>query len=325
MGLIRWLFGLIELMLILVLLLAVVTVGASFMYFMPGPLVQAKTVLIERGTGVRGIADQLVKDGVLAQPWIFVVGTLATGRNDELKAGEYQIPANISAAELTNLLASGNVVVHKITVIDGMTVKEVVEILNAEASLAGEISDLPPEGTLLPETYFFNRGDTRAELVARMRKAGAEALEQAWASRAPDLPLKDEQEALVLASIIEKETGVAAERPRVAGVFINRLRMGMRLQSDPTAIYPLSNFTGNLGRELTRRDLESPSPYNTYTASGLPPGPIANPSLASIKAAVNPDVHDFIYFVADGSGGHAFARTLGEHNANVVRWRRLQR
>lgn len=326
MGLLRWLFGLIELLLVLGLLGAVAAAAVGVYYFMPGQLAAPKTIVIERGTGMHGIAETLLYEGVfnVEQSYVFQLGTLVTGHRGALKAGEYEFPAAISPAGVTALLASGNVVIHKITVVDGMTVREVAGLLQAEPSLTGEVGALPPEGMLLPETYFFNRGDTRAELVARMRKGAQDALEQAWASRAPNLPLKTMQEALTLASIIEKETGVAAERPRVAGVFVNRLRKGMRLQSDPTAIYPLSNYTGNLGRELTRRDLESASPYNTYTADGLPPGPIANPGLASIRAALNPEEHEYYYFVADGTGGHAFARSLDEHNRNVANWRRVQ-
>lgn len=327
MGLIRWLFGLIELAIALCILVAICAGALAVYYIMPGPLADEKTILIERGSGVGRIAEQLEYEGVfnIAQGLVFQAGAVATGRHSRLKAGEYLFPPNISPAGVTSLLTSGNVVIHKITVIDGMTVKEVVELLKADESLAGEIASLPPEGTLMPETYFFNRGDTRAGIIERMQNASKAVLEAAWEKRAAGLPISSLQEALTLASIVEKETGVAAERPRVAGVFVNRLRRGMRLQSDPTAIYPLSNFTGNLGRELTRRDLESTSPYNTYTADGLPPGPIANPGEASIKAVMNPDVHDYIYFVADGTGGHAFARTLDEHNRNVARWRQLQR
>ena len=326
MGFIRWLFGLIELVLVLGLLSAAGVAAVGVYYFLPGQLAEPKTIVIERGSGMRGIAETLQYEGVfnVAQGYVFQLGAFVSGQRGELKAGEYEFPANISPAGVTALLASGNVVIHKVTVVDGMTVREVADILKAEPTLTGEVGTLPPEGLMLPETYFFNRGDTRAELVARMRKSAEEALAQAWANRAANLPYRNMQEALTMASIVEKETGVAAERPRVAGVFVNRLRKGMRLQSDPTAIYPLSNFTGNLGRELTRRDLESTSPYNTYTADGLPPGPIANPGLASIKAALNPEEHDYFYFVADGTGGHAFARTLDEHNRNVANWRRLQ-
>lgn len=326
MGLIRWLFGIIELVVVLSLVLGAAAVGVGVYYFMPGPLAENKTIVIERG-GLGQIAETLEYEGVLntAQALVFQAGTVATGRRGSLKAGEYEFTANISPAGVTALLAGGQVIVHKITVVDGMTVREVLEALKADTTLTGEIASIPAEGTLLPETYFFNRGDTRAELVSRMQDAAKKALDEAWAHRADNLPLKNPLEALTLASIIEKETGVATERPRVAGVFINRLRKGMKLQSDPTAIYPLSNFTGNLGRSLTSRDLETPSPYNTYYTAGLPPGPIANPGLASIKAALNPEVNDYLYFVADGSGGHAFAGTLEQHNRNVARWRQLNK
>lgn len=327
MRIIRWLFGLIELAIVSVVLLAFVAVGAGGYYFWPGPLEADKTIVIERGTGAGRIAAQLEQEGVLttAEGLVFQAGVLATGQRGRLKAGEYVFPAHISPAGVTALLASGNVVIYKITVVEGMTVREVADALKAEQALAGEIGPLPPEGVLLPETYFFNRGDKRADVLARMRKAGVDALAEAWDHRAANLPFKDRQEALTLASIVEKETGVATERPRVAGVFINRLRRGMKLQSDPTVIYPLSNFTGNLNRALTSKDLDTPSPYNTYYVGGLPPGPIANPGLAAIKAVLNPEVNDYLYFVADGSGGHAFASSLDEHNRNVSRWRQLQR
>ena len=295
-------------------------------YYKPGPLVDSKTVVIERGSGLPGIAAQLNQAGVIDNPpAAFTLGVLLTGKRGLLKAGEYEFSAQISMAQVAELMAKGQVVVHKVTVVDGTTVKDVLAQLAAEPALTGQISQTPAEGTLLPETYFFNRGDTRDELLKRMQAAGQEALEKAWASRAPDLPVTSKLQVLTLASIIEKETGVPAERARVAGVFVNRLRQGMKLQSDPTAIYPLSNQTGDLGRALTLKDLELASPYNTYYAPGLPPGPIANPGLAALMAAVKPESHDYLYFVADGSGGHAFASTLEAHNRNVAKWRQLQR
>jgi UPF0755 protein len=326
MFLIRLLVWLINLAIVLGVVGVLLAGAGFFIYSKPGPLTETRTVIIERGAGLREITANLREAGVIADPPIvFMAGALATGKRGLLKAGEYEFPAAISMAGVANMIAAGDVVIHKITVVDGMTVKEVLAALEADKSLTGAVSNTPAEGTLLPETYFFNRGDSRDELIARMQRAHREVLEQAWKNRAPGLPLKSAQEALILASIIEKETGVAKERPQVAGVFINRLRKGMKLQSDPTAIYPLSNFTGNLGRELTRKDLETPSPYNTYYAEGLPPGPIANPGAASIHAALQPQQHDYYYFVADGTGGHAFGRTLDEHNRNVARWRQVQR
>ncbi len=305
--------------------LAVAGIG-FFLYAKPGPLTEVKTVVIERGSGLPDIAAQLEQQGVIASPHqLFIAGVIASGKRSALKAGEYEFPAGISMAGVAGKMAAGEVVVHKITVVDGMTVKEVIDLLKADSTLTGEVPTPVAEGTLLPETYHFNRGDSRRSLIERMQKANADLLAQLWPTRAPNLPLQSPEQALVLASIVEKETGVAAERAKVAGVFINRLNKGMKLQSDPTAIYPLSQFTGNLGRALTLKDLETPSPYNTYYTGGLPPGPIANPAAASIKAVLQPETHDYFYFVADGTGGHAFARTLAEHNQNVARWRQIQR
>jgi UPF0755 protein len=326
MGLLRLIVWLVNLVLLAIFAAVVIGGIGAYSYFKPGPLGEPKTVIIERGMGLPDIADLLVEQGIIAAPAkVFVLGALATGQRGKLKAGEYELEPHMSMASIAGKMAAGEVVVHKVTVVDGMTVYAVRQVLQAETALTGEMNRAVKEGSLLPETYFYNRGDTRVELLARMEKASREALEKAWAGRAPNLPLNSPEEALVLASIIEKETGVAAERAKVAGVFINRLRKGMKLQSDPTAIYPLSKFTGDLGRALTFKDLELASPYNTYYAAGLPPGPICNPSTASIEAAVNPESHDYYYFVADGTGGHAFARTLDEHNRNVARWRQINK
>lgn len=310
--------------LLTVALAAVIVVPAVYFWTAPGPLAETKTIMIERG-GIRQISDTLFKEGVIGEPHqLFMVGVIATGLRGDLKAGEYEFPARASMHDVASLMASGHVVVHKVTVVEGMTVAEVLALLKADPVLDGDITTTPPEGLLLPETYFYNRGDKRAEVLARMQEAGEKALAEAWAHRDPALPLTSSQQLLTLASIVEKETGVASERARVAGVYINRLKQGMRLQSDPTTIYAL-NRTGNLGRALTLNDLKTESPYNTYMSDGLPPGPIANPGLASLQAAARPENHDFIYFVADGSGGHAFAKTLDEHNRNVAQWRQLQR
>lgn len=316
-------------------LAALIVAPAFYLWTAPGPLEDTKVVAIERG-GIRQIASTLVEQGVIGAPtlmgmdmqsWtdkLFIAGVMVSGQRTRLKAGEYEFPAHASMREVAALMSSGTVVVHKITVVEGMTVAEVLAQLKAEPVLEGEITAAPPEGLLMPETYFFNRGDKRAEVLARMQEAGTEALATAWAHRDPALPLTSPQQLLTLASIVEKETGVPAERARVAGVYINRLKRGMRLQSDPTTIYGL-NRSGNLGRALTLNDLKSESPYNTYFVDGLPPGPIANPGVASLEAAARPETHDYVYFVADGSGGHAFARTLNEHNSNVAKWRQIQR
>lgn len=309
--------------LITVLLVALIVAPAYYMWVAPGPLAETTTVVIERG-GLKQITDKLLDAGVIAKPeQLFMVGVVATGLRGDLKAGEYEFPAHASMAEVAALMASGHVVVHKVTVVEGMTVAEVLALLKADPVLEGGIDTPPPEGLLLPETYFYNRGDTRAEVLARMKEAGSKALDEAWANRDPALPLTSARQLLTLASIVEKETGLPAERARVAGVYINRLKQGMRLQSDPTTIYALTP-TGNLGRALTLNDLRTVSPYNTYMSDGLPPGPIANPGLASLQAAARPESHAYLYFVADGTGGHAFATTLEEHNRNVSKWRQIQ-
>ena len=241
-----------------------------------------------------------------------------------LRFGEYEIPAGASMQDILTLLNRGGNVLRQVVVPEGLTSWQVVELLNAREELAGEVPAVPAEGSLAPAGYDFQRGDAREGLIARMQ-AGQEAiLDAAWASRAPDLPLASEEELLTLASIVEKETGVAEERQRVAAVFVNRLRRGMRLQTDPTVIYGITEGKGTLGRGLRASELATATPYNTYVRAGLPPTPIANPGRASIEAAANPEASDYLYFVADGSGGHAFARTLEEHNANVANWRRVE-
>lgn len=290
----------------------------------PGPSTAEVVVDLPRGAGVRSIAARLAEAGAIEHPWAFAALARATGRDRRLKAGEYAVPAGLSPSGILDLLESGKVLLHPVAVPEGLTVREVFAILEAAEVLAGDLPPLPPEGSLLPETYLVERGHARAALVARMEAAMAAELERAWAARAPDLPLASPAEALALASIIEKETALPEEYPVVAAVFVNRLRRGMRLQTDPTVIFALTEGKAPLGRELTRADLEVDHPYNTYRISGLPPGPIAAPGRGAIAAAVRPADVDYLYFVADGAGGHAFARTLDEHNRNVRRWRRLR-
>lgn len=290
-------------------------------YARPGLLGIATTMVVPRGAGLEVIASELTRAGVLADPLVFRLGARLTGADKRLRAGEYAFAARISPRQTVALLESGKTVVRRLTVVEGLTTAEIIAQLRITDGLEGDLGPLPTEGTLLPETYHFSFGDTRRAIVGRMAEAMRAALDNAWAASNRGLPLKTPESALILASIIEKETAVPQERARIAGVFINRLRGGMKLQSDPTVVYGLTGGKGPLGRPLTRADLRTPSPYNTYLIAGLPPTPISNPGLASIAAALAPARTDELYFVADGTGGHVFARTLSEHNRNVARWR----
>lgn len=310
-------------------LLAGAGIGAGYLWLLgeigrAGPPGGASTIVIPRGAGMEAIADQLEAAGLLRHSFVFLAASrLQPGPS--LKAGEYEVPAAASPGDLLALLRSGRTVVRRLTIPEGLTVREVFELIAAAPALEGGVPNPPPpEGSLLPETYFYSWGDSRAVLANRMREAMDKALAEAWAKRLPDLAVKTPQEALILASIVEKETGKPEERAQVAGVFMNRLRLGMRLQADPTVIHGLTLGQAALGRELTRADLDGDSPYNTYRIAGLPPGPIANPGLASLIAATRPAATKALYFVADGTGGHLFAETLAEHNRNVARWRRIQ-
>ncbi|HEX8664919.1 MAG TPA: endolytic transglycosylase MltG, partial [Beijerinckiaceae bacterium] len=242
-----------------------------------------------------------------------------------LKAGEFLFRARTSIDEAIDTLISGKAILHALTVPEGLTSEQIVQRIRDNDILTGDVTEMPREGTLLPDTYKFERGETRQQAVNRMQRAQREALNQIWARRSPDLPIKTPQELVILASIVEKETGRADERTRVAGVFINRLSKRMKLQSDPTIVYGLVGGKGTLGRGILRSEIDKPTPYNTYAIEGLPPGPIANPGRAALEAVANPSRTKDLYFVADGSGGHAFAETLDQHQKNVQRWRALEK
>ncbi|WP_207537959.1 endolytic transglycosylase MltG [Sabulicella rubraurantiaca] len=288
----------------------------------PGPLAEPANIVIPRG-GVEAIATTLAERGAVESPRLFALAALATRGEGPLRAAEFSIPAGASIRDILSILRQGRPVQRRLTIAEGLTARQVASLLERTEGLSGEVPTIN-EGALLPETYSFTLNDSRAALVRRATTAMDAALEEAWKDRAPNLPLNSAREALILASIVERETGVAAERGLVAGVFINRLRRGMPLQSDPTVAYGAGNGMP-LDRPLTRADLDQPHPYNTYRNRGLPPGPIAMPGRASIEAVLRPEATEFIYFVADGTGGHAFARTLEEHNRNVARWRALNR
>ncbi len=290
----------------------------------PGPAKEETVVVLPRGAGLVRITELLSNAGVIEHPWLFRLAVRVLGHDRDLKAGEYAFPAAITPGSVLNLLASGQTVAHRLTVAEGLTVAEIYQLLEKTEGLVGELPPPPAEGSLLPETYFYAIGDRRADLVKRMQRAMQDALDDLWPKRVQGLPFVRREDALTLASIVDKETGQADERRKVAAVFINRLRRGMRLQADPTVIYGLTEGEGRLGRALTRNDWADGSAYNTYQIDGLPPGPIANPGRASIAAVLNPANVDYLYFVANGSGGHTFARTLAEHNRNVAVWRRLQ-
>jgi UPF0755 protein len=312
-----------------VVLLITVMGGALFLgnglLTAAGPLEKTKTVVIPRGAGPATMAKILEEEGAIEHAKLFRVALMIDPSPRPIKAGEYEVPAHISMQALVDLLQSGKVVQRRLTVPEGMTTWEVIELVRKTEALAGDITLDLKEGDLLPETYFYSRDDTRDGLLLRMKEAMDRTMDEAWRKRAAGLPLANRREALVLASIIEKETAIAAERPKVASVFINRLRRRMRLESDPTVIYGLTGGKASFNRELSRADLQSSSPYNTYMVVGLPSGPICNPGRASIVAATNPARERLFYFVADGQGGHIFSATMPEHNRNVERWRQIQR
>jgi len=291
----------------------------------PGPLRESTTIVVERGSGLRAIANQLETSGIIAYPRLFALSAWIDGAQHGLRAGEYAFDPGVSMQGVLDILREGRTVVRKVTFAEGLTSREMMVLLEQADGLKGDIDEVPPDGSLLPDTYHYSMNDERGEIVARMSKAMAVVLADLWAARSENLPISTPEEAVILASIVEKETAVASERSRVAAVFINRLRKGMRLESDPTVVYGLTGGSGPLGRKLFRGDLKKDHPYNTYRITGLPPGPICNPGRNSLAAVMNPMATEELYFVADGTGGHVFARTLDEHNRNVAHWRKIQR
>jgi len=311
------------------LVLAVASVGgliwSQHRLHAPGPLTSDKVVYIAPGTEVPDIIAALERDEVIDSPFLLNATLLAEGNRSKVKAGEYLFRQNASLRDVIDTLVSGKQVLHSITVPEGLTSEQVVERLKDNDILLGDVIDIPKEGTLLPETYKVTRGTLRADVVRKMQEDQKRAVDQIWARRAANLPLRSPYELVILASIVEKETGKADERPRVASVFLNRLKKGMRLQSDPTTVYGLAGGKGALGRGLTRPEIEKPTPYNTYLIDGLPPGPIANPGRAALEAVASPSRTQDLYFVADGTGAHVFAETLDQHSRNVQRWRQIEK
>ncbi len=290
----------------------------------PGPLSADRVVVIEQGESSRGIAETLKGAGVIANDVLFRIGIMRRRQEAALKAGEYAFPAHVSMRDAMALLVSGKVVEHRITIAEGLTSQAAIDIVRGDPVLVGEAKDMPPEGSLLPETYNFRRGTTRPEMVARMRKAQETLLAELWPKRKAGLPYGSPADAVKLASIVEKETALPSERPRIAAIFINRLKSGMKLESDPTIIYGLTQGVP-LGHPLRQSEIAKPNPYSTYQNPGLPPTPICNPGRDAIAAVLNPPDSEELFFVADGHGGHAFAKTGAEHARNVAKLREIER
>jgi len=311
------------------LVVLLVAAAVAFVWFeraatAPGPHEETVTVIVPKGSGLTEISARLEAGGVAESGFVVLVRARWRGEAAALRAGEYAFEPGMSVDDLLDAMVAGRTVIHRLTVAEGLSSAQVLALVAEAEALEGELPVPPEEGSLLPETYHFDRGDERSELVARMQAAMDATLADLWARRADGLPFRTPEEALVLASIVEKETAIAEERPHIAGVFLNRLARGMPLQSDPTVIFALTKGVAPLGRALTRADLDVDDPYNTYRNPGLPPGPIANPGRDAIAAVLQPLATRDLYFVADGNGGHAFAENLAEHNRNVARYRALR-
>ncbi|MFO0994752.1 MAG: endolytic transglycosylase MltG [Hyphomicrobiales bacterium] len=298
-------------------------VGYSY-YSAPGPLTTAKTFEIKRGLKTSEIAVALQDAGIVSDAALFSAAASLSGARGKLKAGEYDFPVGVSVKDALNIITSGKARTYKLLIPEGFTVEQALNRVRNQTVLTGELTIVPSEGMIMPDTHVFPKGVTRDELVKDMQEAQEKLLAELWEKRAQNLPFDTKEKALILASIVEKETARSDERPRVAAVFVNRLRQGMRLQSDPTIIYGIVGGKGKLDRPLTKKDIAEKTPYNTYRINGLPPGPISNPGRAAIEAVLNPPDTKELYFVADGTGGHAFAETLDQHRANVENWRKIE-
>jgi UPF0755 protein len=317
----------------IITLLIILMIGAGTVYYYgrqilesPGPLQEDKVVNIPARAGKRDIAEVLQREGVInVNPWYFIGGVLALKASQDLKPGEYQFQKNASLRDVIGTIVEGKVVQHSVTIPEGLTSEQIVARLSDNDIFTGSVREIPREGTLLPETYKFPRGTPREQVIQRMQQAQKRVLAEIWERRNPDVPLRSPDQLITLASIVEKETGKADERSRVAAVYVNRLRQKMKLQSDPTIIYGLVGGKGTLGRPIKRSEITQPSPYNTYVIDGLPPGPIANPGRASLEAAANPARTRDLFFVADGSGGHAFTETYDQHQKNVAKLRSMEK
>jgi UPF0755 protein len=316
---------------ITIILVAMIGAGGIYVYGKqkieaPGPLQEDKVVNIPTRAGVTDIADILQREGVIDNNRLAFIGSVfALKARADLKPGEYSFQKNASLRDVIGTIVEGKVVQHAVTIPEGLTSEQIVARLTENDIFAGPIREVPREGTLLPETYKFPRGTTREQAIQRMQQAQKRVLTEIWERRNTDIPVKTPEQLVTLASIVEKETGKPDERSRVASVFVNRLKQRMKLQSDPTIIYGLVGGKGTLGRPIKRSEIQQPSPYNTYIVDGLPPGPIANPGRASLEATANPARTRDLFFVADGSGGHAFTETYDQHQKNVAKLRSMEK
>src|SRR5947209_5786912 len=316
---------------ITLVLISMIGVGGAYVYGKqmleaPGPLKEDKVVNIPARAGKGDIAETLQREGVIdVNRWFFMGGVFALKASADLKPGEYEFRKNASLRDVIGTIVEGKVVQHAITIPEGLTSEQIVTRLSDNDVFTGTVREMPREGTLLPETYKFPRGTPREQVIQRMQQSQKRVLAEIWERRNTDIPVKSPEQLVTLASIVEKETGKADERSRVAAVYVNRLRQKMKLQSDPTIIYGLAGGKGTLGRPIMRSEIEQPTPYNTYVIDGLPPGPIGNPGRASLEAAANPARTKELFFVADGTGGHAFADNYEQHQKNVARLRAIER
>lgn len=290
-----------------------------------GPLEEAKEVVIPKGKSLKQVARLLKREGVIESPSIFELGVRASGNTYRIKSGEYSFPRRASSKLVMNILTDGQTVARRFIAPEGLTSQQIVDLMDKYKGLTGEVTTIPRNGTLLPETYNYSYGDTKESLIRRMQDKMTRTMTELWEKRDPSVPFKTQQEAIIMASVVEKETGRADERAHIAAVFLNRLQKNIRLQSDPTVIYAVTDGKLDLNRQLTYKDLRFQSPYNTYVIYGLPAGPITNPGAAALEAVLHPMATDDLYFVADGTGGHVFSQTYETHQKHVERWRRIKK
>ncbi|MBL4890232.1 MAG: endolytic transglycosylase MltG [Rhizobiaceae bacterium] len=313
------------------LVLGVVAVSVIFFigkknFEKPGPLRTSQTIVIKEGASLNQISQQLNARGIIDGDILFGIGVKLHGAAGSMKTGEYAFTPGMSMNDVMETIRSGKGIVYKITIPEGLTTHVIYQRIAANDTLVGDMPEMLPEGSLMPDTYPFQRGTSRTDVVKRMQQSQQQFLAEVWKRRTAGLPVSTPEELVTLASIVEKETGKSTERPHVASVFINRLNQGIKLQSDPTIIYGIFGGEGKpKGRPIYRSDIQNPTPYNTYTIDGLPPGPISSPGRAALEAVANPSITEDLFFVADGTGGHVFSKTLADHNANVTRWRAIEK